>query len=85
MAFFQGFCSGYKAPSDISHSVYTTSLNPLLKMYKARTYKRHLNKISESLQLARDEIGEFTRKKRNQKDVHVQEAFSLIAVSGSTQ
>ena len=54
-------------------------------MYKARTYKRHLNKINESLQLARDEIGQFTRKKRNQKDVHVQEAFSLIAVSGSTQ
>lgn len=54
-------------------------------MYKARTYKRHLNKISEGRQVARDEIGEFTRKKRNQKDVHVQEAFSPIAVSGSTQ
>ena len=44
-------------------------------MYKPRTYKRHLNKISEGRQLARDEIGEFTRKKINQKDVHVQEAF----------
>ena len=58
------FYSGYNPPSDISHSVYTTSLNPLLKMYKPRTFKRHLNKISEDRQLARDEIGEFTRKKR---------------------